>query len=633
MPPVRKSDAALLELGAFGDLGDLDLELLRAPQVDDLGGAAGSAGLVEESSRHGPAEGFGVRREAAELVRVDAPLVTNYGRPREPQLIVRPELDVGHRKGPVVVLGKIRLDELDAADMVRRAHKPAIFEVRVLVLLRDRPKSIHFHLALVRRQNGARLLVFPDEDRPGLDVPGADVASIGGEDLLVVPEAQVHRDALVDLLPEMRAEDLNQRYLKRRNLAVHEDAGQVELDLEADVDVGAIDRRRPPEREAAVRDLVQPGALRVGQLLVLHGLFEAARFLPEEAFPRREVRALEERVLEDALDAAEGLDHVRAVVVEVPQLAVVPCVGPPEGILAQDLVLLEVGADAPALVVGECVAVFLEECRYPRQSAVPGVLEVLEREAAVLGGGLLALEGVLGPDALGVDELGLPGLDVAEEVGDDLVFLVRHARPEVRHALVRLLGVPEVRLRNQHVAHRQHPEAAEFLGRVEQNRREARGHLGVESDLDARLDLVFALDEEVEHFLGVDDGLAEVGHEPDERGVPLVGDLRKSRRARRHQDLAHAVLERAKRLLVDAQKGLGRHFLGGVVLQIPDAVAVREGLEVHADLGLDAHLEAAHVEQQVRVVFRVNGHEGVLPVDGRHGAREPVLDVPEGRAA
>ena len=42
---------------------------------------------------------------------------------------------------------------------------------------------------------------------------------------------------LVDLLPEVRAEDLNERNLQRRNLAVHEDARQVELDLEADVDL------------------------------------------------------------------------------------------------------------------------------------------------------------------------------------------------------------------------------------------------------------------------------------------------------------------------------------------------------------------------------------------------------------
>jgi hypothetical protein len=33
------------------------------------------------------------------------------------------------------------------------------------------------------------------------------------------------------------------------------------------------------------------------------------------------------------------------------------------------------------------------------------------------------------------------------QVGDELVLLVRHARPEVRHAQVRLLAVPQVALR------------------------------------------------------------------------------------------------------------------------------------------------------------------------------------------
>ena len=37
----------------------------------------------------------------------------------------------------------------------------------------------------------------------------------------------------VDLLPQVRAEDLDQRDLQRRNLPVHEDAREVELDLEA----------------------------------------------------------------------------------------------------------------------------------------------------------------------------------------------------------------------------------------------------------------------------------------------------------------------------------------------------------------------------------------------------------------
>ena len=40
---------------------------------------------------------------------------------------------------------------------------------------------------------------------------------------------------LVDLLPEVRSKNLNERDLQRGNLAVHEVARQVVLDLEADV--------------------------------------------------------------------------------------------------------------------------------------------------------------------------------------------------------------------------------------------------------------------------------------------------------------------------------------------------------------------------------------------------------------
>jgi len=54
-----------------------------------------------------------------------------------------------------------------------------------------------------------------------------------------------------------------------RHLAVHEDARQIQLDLEADVHVGAVDGGRPPQREPPVGDLVQTTALRVRQLLVL----------------------------------------------------------------------------------------------------------------------------------------------------------------------------------------------------------------------------------------------------------------------------------------------------------------------------------------------------------------------------
>ena len=50
---------------------------------------------------------------------------------------------------------------------------------------------------------------------------------------------------------------------------MHEDARQVQLDLEADVHVRAVDGGRPPQREPPVGDLVETAPLRVRQLLVL----------------------------------------------------------------------------------------------------------------------------------------------------------------------------------------------------------------------------------------------------------------------------------------------------------------------------------------------------------------------------
>ena len=55
----------------------------------------------------------------------------------------------------------------------------------------------------------------------------------------------------MNLLPEVRAEDLNERYLQRRNLAVHEDARQVELHLKPDVDLRGASRSLDAVRTAS----------------------------------------------------------------------------------------------------------------------------------------------------------------------------------------------------------------------------------------------------------------------------------------------------------------------------------------------------------------------------------------------
>ena len=45
----------------------------------------------------------------------------------------------------------------------------------------------------------------------------------------------------MNLLPQMGSEDLNKRDLESRDLPMQEDTCQIELDLEADIDVGAVD--------------------------------------------------------------------------------------------------------------------------------------------------------------------------------------------------------------------------------------------------------------------------------------------------------------------------------------------------------------------------------------------------------
>ena len=66
-------------------------------------------------------------------------------------------------------------------------------------------------------------------------------------------------------------------------------------------------------------------------------------------------------------------------------------VGPPEWVLLQDLILLEILSHPPALVVGQGEAVLLEEGVDSWYASVPGVVQVLERQPAVLGLGLLPL--------------------------------------------------------------------------------------------------------------------------------------------------------------------------------------------------------------------------------------------------
>ena len=350
---VREELAVVLRREVrLGGLGRVELQRLanalaqhveRRVGLHDLG-----HGLVDErlDAREPVAEG------AVEVVReVDAD--HDAGRRRvDRHRVGRVVEELGTRVALNVVRVKVAPAQLHVDPVLVRG-RGVVHVVRVAEQRRLR------HLPLVRseQQNvGARrvhLVALARMD--GLLLHHLDLERI---ELLIEHLAQIHRERLVDLLPQVRTEDLNQRDLERRNLAVHKDAREIELHLEADVHVGAVDRRRPPQREAAVRNLVETRTLRVRQLLVLHALLEAARLLPEQTLPRRKVRSTEQRVLENALDTTESLNHVGTVVVERPQLAIVALMRPPEWIDTKSLILLKISTNSPTLIVCQSMSIY-----------------------------------------------------------------------------------------------------------------------------------------------------------------------------------------------------------------------------------------------------------------------------------
>merc|ERR1719318_1929485 len=279
---------------------------------------------------------------------------------------------------------------------------------------------------------------------PGVNCLLLDCLNLQGVQLLVEDLAQVHHHRLVDLLPQMSPEDLNEGNLQGGDLPVHEDTSQVKLDLEPNIHVGSVDGGGPPQGEAPVGDLIQARPLGIGQLLVFHTLLKTGGLLPEEPLPGGEVGPLEQGVLQDPLHPTQGLDHVSPVVVQVPEFTIVSLMGPPEWVLFQHLVSLKLCPHSPSLVICKGVSVLLEQGVDPGDAPVPAVLQVLQCEPPVLCGCFLPLESILSPHSLAVNELSLPGLDVPVQVGDELVLLVAHAGPEVGDAGVRLLGPPQV---------------------------------------------------------------------------------------------------------------------------------------------------------------------------------------------
>lgn len=178
-----------------------------------------------------------------------------------------------------------------------------------------------------------------------------------------------------------------------------------------------------------------------------------------------------------------------------------------------------------------------------------------------------------------------------------------HANAEMTHPGISLLGNSQITLWNQNVTHGEHSKTAKLFGSVENDWRESTWHFRVETHLDSRLNLVFALDQQIEKLLRVYHSLSIVGHQPDQSRVPLIAHLRKSGRPACHQNLPHPILESLHSLVVNANKSRSSYFFGVFILKFPDAIFLGEFVLTYATFRQNAHLKPRHVKEQVWIVF------------------------------
>jgi len=68
----------------------------------------------------------------------------------------------------------------------------------------------------------------------------------------------------------------------------------------------------------------------------------------EKSLPCWEIGSLEESVLKNSFNSSKSLNHISAIIVELPQLSVMFVMGPPEWIDFEDLILLEIQSNTPS---------------------------------------------------------------------------------------------------------------------------------------------------------------------------------------------------------------------------------------------------------------------------------------------
>ena len=75
----------------------------------------------------------------------------------------------------------------------------------------------------------------------------------------------IHDNALMDLLPKMCPEDLDQRYFQSWNLSMHENPREIQLHLETNIYISPVNGWGPPKSKTPIGNLCQTRPLGIGK--------------------------------------------------------------------------------------------------------------------------------------------------------------------------------------------------------------------------------------------------------------------------------------------------------------------------------------------------------------------------------
>lgn len=95
---------------------------------------------------------------------------------------------------------------------------------------------------------------------------------------------------------------------------------------------------------------------------------------------------------------------------------------------------------------------------------------------------------------------------------------------------------PQVRLRDENVAHGEHAQPPQLLRGVKHHRRKTAGHFGIQADLDPSLDFILTLHQQIKQLLSIYNSFPEISHQANQSCVPFIDNLE---RKEKDQLLAH----------------------------------------------------------------------------------------------